>query len=76
VAAEGVETEEQLSEVVSLGFDLYQGYYFALPMSAGDANELAASQSQASSRNQAIPHPRMPTGENRPTRPVDSAQLD
>ena len=32
IIAEGVETEEQISELISLSCDLVQGYYFAKPM--------------------------------------------
>ncbi|MCH9052797.1 MAG: EAL domain-containing protein [Proteobacteria bacterium] len=34
VIAEGVETKEQLDFLISRGCDLYQGYYFAKPMTA------------------------------------------
>jgi diguanylate cyclase (GGDEF)-like protein/PAS domain S-box-containing protein len=40
--AEGVETQEELMLVRSLGCSLVQGYYFAKPMPAEDARELAA----------------------------------
>jgi len=33
VVAEGVETNEQLDYVKSIGCDLYQGYYFSKPLS-------------------------------------------
>jgi hypothetical protein len=39
--AEGVETQEELMLVRSLGCSLVQGYYFAKPMPAEDARELA-----------------------------------
>jgi sensor c-di-GMP phosphodiesterase-like protein len=32
----GVETEEQLNSLTEMGTDLYQGYYFAKPMSVED----------------------------------------
>jgi EAL domain-containing protein (putative c-di-GMP-specific phosphodiesterase class I) len=36
VVAEGVETSQQHEQLVGLGCDSCQGYYFALPMSADD----------------------------------------
>jgi diguanylate cyclase (GGDEF)-like protein/PAS domain S-box-containing protein len=40
VVAEGVETAEQLAELVSLGCDQAQGYFFAPPQPVGDLTEL------------------------------------
>ena len=40
--AEGVETQEELTLVRGLGCSLVQGYYFAKPMPAEEARELAA----------------------------------
>ena len=40
VVAEGVETAEQLSEVVRLGCDQAQGYYFAPPQPVADLRQL------------------------------------
>jgi len=40
--AEGVETQEELMLVRGLGCSLVQGYYFARPMPAEEARELAA----------------------------------
>jgi diguanylate cyclase (GGDEF)-like protein/PAS domain S-box-containing protein len=40
--AEGVETQEELTLVRGLGCSLVQGYYFARPMPAEEARELAA----------------------------------
>ncbi len=40
VVAEGVETETQLTELVALGCDLAQGYYFAPPQPVADLGEL------------------------------------
>lgn len=37
--AEGVETKEQLDFLTSSGCDIYQGYYFAKPMSVDDFEE-------------------------------------
>ena len=34
VVAEGVETGDQLADVTAMGVDCYQGYHFAMPMSA------------------------------------------
>lgn len=39
LTAEGVETADQLSELVSMGCDNIQGYYFAKPMQAGGFEE-------------------------------------
>jgi diguanylate cyclase (GGDEF)-like protein/PAS domain S-box-containing protein len=39
VAAEGVETQEQLDFLLSLECDEMQGYLFSLPLSAGDATK-------------------------------------
>lgn len=36
IIAEGVETEEQLNFLKSVGCDIYQGYYFSKPMSIAD----------------------------------------
>jgi diguanylate cyclase (GGDEF)-like protein/PAS domain S-box-containing protein len=43
VVAEGVETEAQLTELVSLGCDEAQGYYFAPPQPAADLQPLVSS---------------------------------
>src|SRR5205814_4553214 len=40
VVAEGVETQEQLSELVSLGCDEAQGYFFAPPQPVQDLQDL------------------------------------
>jgi Amt family ammonium transporter len=40
VIAEGVETAEQCDRVVSLGFDLAQGYWFGAPMPDDEAGRL------------------------------------
>jgi diguanylate cyclase (GGDEF)-like protein/PAS domain S-box-containing protein len=42
VVAEGVETELQLAELIALGCDEAQGFYFAPPQSAPDLSELIA----------------------------------
>ncbi|MDZ4825874.1 MAG: PAS domain S-box protein [Actinomycetota bacterium] len=40
VVAEGVETEEQLAELINLGCDAAQGYFFAPPQPAQDVRDL------------------------------------
>ena len=40
VVAEGVETPEQLAELVALGCDQAQGYYFAKPLPVADLGAL------------------------------------
>jgi diguanylate cyclase (GGDEF)-like protein len=42
VVAEGVETEQQLTELVALGCDEAQGYYFAPPQPVQDLTDLMA----------------------------------
>jgi EAL domain-containing protein (putative c-di-GMP-specific phosphodiesterase class I) len=42
VVAEGVETEQQLAELVALGCDEAQGYYFAPPQPVQDLSDLMA----------------------------------
>lgn len=42
VVAEGVETIGQLSELVDMGCDIYQGYYFAKPLSVDDLEAFCA----------------------------------
>jgi EAL domain-containing protein (putative c-di-GMP-specific phosphodiesterase class I) len=44
LVAEGVETEEQLLLLRSMGCQLAQGYYFAKPLAAGDAERFAISE--------------------------------
>jgi EAL domain-containing protein (putative c-di-GMP-specific phosphodiesterase class I) len=43
VVAEGVETEAQLTELVALGCDEAQGYYFAPPQPATDLRAIVSS---------------------------------
>lgn len=38
--AEGVETEQQLAELIALGCDDAQGFFFAPPQPASDLSEL------------------------------------
>ncbi|MEO5833402.1 MAG: EAL domain-containing protein [Nakamurella sp.] len=40
VVAEGIETAEQHAQVVALGCDASQGFYYGRPMRVGDADEL------------------------------------
>ncbi len=42
VVAEGVETEQQLAELIALGCDDAQGFFFAPPQPASDLSELIA----------------------------------
>lgn len=44
VVAEGVETAEQLEQLREMGCDLVQGYYFARPLAAADAEALLMAQ--------------------------------
>jgi predicted signal transduction protein with EAL and GGDEF domain len=44
VTAEGIETSAQLTQLIALGCERGQGYYFARPLSAGAASELLAGQ--------------------------------
>jgi diguanylate cyclase (GGDEF)-like protein len=48
VTAEGIETEEQLTQLCALGCDHGQGYYFARPLSAEAASELLRRQTRSS----------------------------
>jgi diguanylate cyclase (GGDEF)-like protein/PAS domain S-box-containing protein len=48
VTAEGIETEEQLTQLCALGCDHGQGYYFARPLAAEAASELLRRQTQSS----------------------------
>jgi EAL domain-containing protein (putative c-di-GMP-specific phosphodiesterase class I) len=48
VTAEGIETEEQLTQLCALGCDHGQGYYFARPLSAEAASELLSRQTRSS----------------------------
>jgi EAL domain-containing protein (putative c-di-GMP-specific phosphodiesterase class I) len=45
VTAEGVETEEQLAEILALDCDYAQGYYFSRPVDASTAQTLTAMES-------------------------------
>jgi EAL domain-containing protein (putative c-di-GMP-specific phosphodiesterase class I) len=40
VVAEGIEDEKQLAELVKLGCDVGQGYYFSRPVDAAAAEQL------------------------------------
>jgi EAL domain-containing protein (putative c-di-GMP-specific phosphodiesterase class I) len=42
VVCEGVETAEQMKEVTALTSDYSQGFYFSLPLSAGEIDELTS----------------------------------
>jgi len=44
IVAEGVETEVQLNYIRNIGCPIVQGYYFARPMPASDAKDLALAQ--------------------------------
>ena len=44
VVAEGVETAEQLSQLVALGCEYVQGFYFSKPVDVAAADRLIASQ--------------------------------
>jgi len=44
IVAEGVETEVQLNYIRNIGCPIVQGYYFAKPMPASDAKDLALAQ--------------------------------
>lgn len=48
--AEGVETEEELSKLIALGCDQFQGYYFAKPMPLADLHAWLSAQEKLSNR--------------------------
>lgn len=51
---EGVETAQQVSRLHALGFDVFQGYYFARPMRAEEAADWMAQADVLNTRLQAI----------------------
>ena len=60
VTGEGIETEEQAAHLRALGCDRGQGYYYALPLSPGEAFALLAN-----SQGEPVLEPRRSTGRGR-----------
>jgi EAL domain-containing protein (putative c-di-GMP-specific phosphodiesterase class I) len=50
VAAEGIENEAQLSRVLALGCDEWQGHYFSPPLDAAGFEKLLAAETAKAAR--------------------------